>query len=100
VVLTDGQWFRQDAAEHSAKACYGDEIGVVAIGFGSADWAFLQRIASTDEAGLFTDLSRLVETFESVAQIITSGAGIAPATDSGSSGGRTGGLLARLKLRH
>jgi molecular chaperone DnaK len=96
VVLTDGQWFQQAAAVRSARACHAAEIGVVAIGFGDADAAFLKQIASTDEAGLLTDLSRLVETFESVAQIITGAAGISPAAAAADTRGGMGGLLARL----
>jgi molecular chaperone DnaK len=96
VVLTDGQWFKQAAAEHSARACHADEIGIVAIGFGQADGAFLKRIASTDEAGLLTDLSRLVDTFESVAQIITRGSGIALSPTGGGSGTGLGALFGKL----
>jgi molecular chaperone DnaK len=91
VVLTDGQWAGQGAAVRTAKACHVLEIGVVAIGFGSADEHFLKQIASTDEAGLLTDLSRLEETFATVAQVLTRAGGLSPVPGSGTSGGPVGG---------
>ncbi|MDO8607893.1 MAG: Hsp70 family protein [Phaeospirillum sp.] len=76
VALADGVWSNQPRAISNAKACHQQEIDVVAIGFGSADQAFLRAIASSDEAGIFTSLGNLGETFASIAQVITeAGAG-------------------------
>ena len=46
---------------------------MVGVGFGGADAAFLREISTSDENSIFTDLSRLVETFSTIAQEITEG---------------------------
>ena len=61
----------QPTAIQQAKVCRENGVDIIAIGFGSADKAFLQAIASSDEAGLFTDLGGLVDTFCSIAQVLT-----------------------------
>jgi len=75
VLLTDGVWSDQPRAIEKAKECHDDGIEVIAIGFGGANREFLKQIASTDEAGLFTDLDKLVDTFGSIAQEITASGG-------------------------
>ena len=71
IILTDGIWSMQPTAIQQAKVCRENGVDIIAIGFGSADKAFLQAIASSDEAGLFTDLGGLVDTFCSIAQVLT-----------------------------
>lgn len=78
VVLADGVWFCQRAAIKEAKRCHQVPIEVIAVGFGRADKAFLQAIASSSEQSLFTDLSRLSETFSTIAQEITEASGKRP----------------------
>ncbi|WP_373323934.1 hypothetical protein [Dictyobacter formicarum] len=41
------------------------------MGFGNADHSFLRAIASSNEQSFFTDLSRLGETFSTIAREIT-----------------------------
>ena len=74
IVLTDGMWSHQDHAIKRAQRCHQAGIEIIAIGFGGADRAFLQRIASSSEQGFFTDLSRLTETFSAIAQELTESA--------------------------
>lgn len=73
IVLADGVWSYQGEAEKRAVACHELGIEVVGVGFGSADAAFLRSISTSDQNSIFTDLSRLVETFSSIAQEITEG---------------------------
>lgn len=75
IVLTDGQWSHQKEAVRMAKQCHRTEIEVIAIGFGQADRQFLEQVASSTEQSFFTDLSRLSETFSTIAQEITESAG-------------------------
>jgi molecular chaperone DnaK (HSP70) len=75
VVLADGIWYDQDEAIKQAKRCHKTDIDIIAIGFGSADQSFLQAIASSDEAGILTDIGGLVDTFSTIAQVLTEGAG-------------------------
>ena len=70
VALTDGQWYDETKAVKHAQRCKDAGIEIVAIGFGDADKAFLQKIASSDENALFSNLSRLVEDFSTIAQTI------------------------------
>ena len=48
----------------------------MALGFGTADKAFLKKIASTDEFASFTQLSELGGSFSKIAQAIGSGSGL------------------------
>jgi molecular chaperone DnaK len=73
VVLTDGQWFRQNEAIEKAQKCHQNGIEVVAIGFGGADKWFLNEISSSDEGSIFTSQEKLVESFSSIAQEINNG---------------------------
>ena len=95
IVLADGVWSCQERAIRAAKACHGDCIQVVAIGFGGADLDFLRAIASSEEASFFTGVSRLVETFSSIAQVLTeTGGEPGSAGDADGSGQRLGFLSA------
>lgn len=73
VVLTDGMWGCCDAAISAAKKCHKAGIEVMALGFGTADHAFLKKIASTDEFASITDLSELGGSFSKIAQAIGEG---------------------------
>ncbi|MEA2689724.1 MAG: molecular chaperone DnaK [Candidatus Eremiobacteraeota bacterium] len=80
VVLADGVWEDQRAAVKRAQACKERGIDVIAVGFGGADERFLKEIASSDEASFFTSLGGLVETFSTIAQVLTeSGGGLVTA---------------------
>lgn len=70
VVLTDGMWSYTEKAISAAKKCHKAGIEVMALGFGTADYNFLKKIASTDEFALLTDLADLVGTFSKIAQAI------------------------------
>lgn len=71
IVLADGRWSYQNEAVRKAQRCHEEGIEIIAVGFGSADRDFLAKIASSPEQSFFTDLSRLVETFTTIAQEIT-----------------------------
>lgn len=73
VVLTDGCWNNTSTAISAAKKCHKAGIEVMALGFGSADHAFLKKIASTDEFASITDLSNLGGSFSKIAQAIGEG---------------------------
>jgi molecular chaperone DnaK (HSP70)/uncharacterized protein YegL len=73
VVLTDGCWNNTSTAINAAKKCHEAGIEVMALGFGSADHAFLKKIASTDEFASITDLSDLGGSFSKIAQAIGEG---------------------------
>ena len=73
IVLTDGVWSCTDVAISSAKKCHTAGIEVMALGFGEADYAFLKKIASTDEFASLTDLSELGGSFSKIAQAIGDG---------------------------
>lgn len=73
VVLTDGCWNNTSTAISTAKKCHKAGIEVMALGFGSADHAFLKKIASTDEFASITDLSDLGGSFSKIAQAIGEG---------------------------
>lgn len=73
VVLTDGMWGCCDAAIAAAKKCHKAGIEVMALGFGTADHAFLKKIASTDEFASITELSELGGSFSKIARAIGEG---------------------------
>lgn len=73
VVLTDGCWSNISNAINAAKKCHKVGIEVMALGFGSADHAFLKKIVSTDEFASITDLSDLGGSFSKIAQAIGEG---------------------------
>jgi len=71
IFLTDGQLFDQNQAIQEEKKCHQEQIQIVAIGFGDADYNFLKSVASSDEGALFTDLNNLAGSFDRVAQVLT-----------------------------
>lgn len=95
IALADGVWENQAAAITAARICHQQGIDIIAIGFGSADHAFLKAVASSDQASFMTSLEGLVDTFTTIAQVLTETAGGTEAAGAGGgSGGRpTGGLL-------
>jgi len=88
ITLADGVWSNQSRAIERAKACHKADIDVIAIGFGGADRDFLRKIASSDEASFFTPMSGLVETFSTIAQVLTETGGGAPVEGRKDAGGR------------
>jgi molecular chaperone DnaK len=75
VVLADGVWYNQAAAVQRARRCHQDGIEVVAIGFGGADRAFLNQIASSTEQAFFTDMNKLTQAFSTIARELTESGG-------------------------
>ena len=70
IVLTDGEWFcDQSQAIQNADCIKRQGVKVYAVGFGEADYSFLQKIASPDGAKKI-DLSKLMETFKEIAGAI------------------------------
>lgn len=92
IALADGVWYNQDEAIERARTCHSSDIEVIAIGFGSADSDFLREIASSDESSFLTSMSGLVETFSTIAQVITETGGGLIQLDGGMDGGRLGML--------
>jgi electron transfer flavoprotein alpha/beta subunit len=79
-VLADGVWENQRRAIEKARRCKEKHgIEIVAVGFGGADDAFLRAIASSDEVSFFTNLNGLVETFSTIAQVLTESGGLTAA---------------------
>ncbi|MDD3154001.1 MAG: Hsp70 family protein [Victivallaceae bacterium] len=68
ILLTDGAWFRAKEAIAEAAKAHAQEIEIIAIGIGDADFQFLKRLATCDENALFTDLSHLTGSFSKIAQ--------------------------------
>jgi molecular chaperone DnaK (HSP70) len=100
VVLADGVWTNQPLAIERARECHAAGIEVIAVGFGGADRSFLSGIASGEEASFFTPMSGLVETFSTIAQVLTeSGAAMTPAGPADKAGrlGVLAGLRGALK---
>lgn len=99
ITLADGAWSKQNLAIERAKICHKAEIDIIAIGFGGADQRFLDAIASSDEASFFTSQSGLVETFSTIAQVLTdTGGGILEADSTGkSASGKRLGFLSGIK---
>jgi molecular chaperone DnaK len=75
VVLADGVWSNQSKAIARAQACKDRGVEIIAVGFGGADEAFLNAIASSDEASFFTSLGGLTDTFSTIAQVLTESGG-------------------------
>jgi molecular chaperone DnaK len=75
IVLADGVWAHQELAVKRAQRCHAEEIEIIAIGFGHADRTFLDRIASSTEQALFTDMNRLTDAFTTIARELTEQAG-------------------------
>ena len=92
VVLTDGEWFGRSYALRRARECHKAGIEVIAIGIGEADEAFLAQIASSDQGSFFSSLDGLEETFSTIAQVVTEGAGGLSMRRGKGTSGRGGGL--------
>lgn len=92
ITLADGVWENQKRAINRAKVCHKSDIDIIAIGLGGADKAFLREIASCDEASFFTSESGLVETFSTIAQVLTESGSSASYFGSKDNGGRLGFL--------
>lgn len=75
LVLADGIWQDQPLAARRARQCHDRGIDIIAIGFGHADRRFLGQIASCTENAFFTSLSRLTESFTTIARELTESAG-------------------------
>lgn len=73
VVLTDGEWYREKQAINAAKKCHRAGIEVIALGFGTANYEFLKKIASIDEFASITTLTELSGSFSKIAQAISDG---------------------------
>jgi len=70
IVLTDGCWNCDNEAIAEAKICHKTGIDVIALGFGTADYKFLKKIASMDDFASLTNLSDLSGSFSKIAQTI------------------------------
>lgn len=88
IVLADGSWSRPAKAIKQAKCCHADDVDIIAIGFGRAKEQFLRDIASSTEASFFTSIDGLVDTFSTIAQVLTE--------TEGGIGANPQGLLSRL----
>jgi molecular chaperone DnaK (HSP70) len=75
IVLTDGVWSYQTAAERSAKECAQKGIEIIALGFGGADEAFLRRISTSEAAALYSSSAELTSAFENIAQVLVEAGG-------------------------
>jgi len=73
VLLTDGCWCYPTKAIAQAAKVKDEGAEIIAIGFGGADHNFLKTVATCDENALMTDLSRLVDSFSKIAQVLSSG---------------------------
>jgi molecular chaperone DnaK len=88
-------WSCQGEAIRCAQQCHAEGIEIIAIGFGSADQAFLQAVATSNENALFTDLTTLVSSFSKIAQVLTESGGGVQMTEDGKK--KKGGLLSFFK---
>lgn len=70
VVLTDGYWGNADQAVKKAKQCHKKGIEVIALGFGGANKAFLDQIASKEDFSSFAQLSELEAALTGIARIM------------------------------
>lgn len=75
VLLTDGCWDDPRQAIRDAKDVKEAGAEIIAIGFGGADREFLRAVATCDENALMTDLSRLVDSFSKIAQVLSESGG-------------------------
>lgn len=75
IVLADGVWSYQDKARQGAQMCNRAGIDTAAIGFGSADKAFLDSLCSSKDLSILTQQSELTRSFGKIAQSIGSGNG-------------------------
>lgn len=75
VILTDGVWGCTQRAIDWSDRYRREGLDIIAVGFGDADEKFLQRISTSSENALLTDLDHLVESFGSIAQEISQSGG-------------------------
>ena len=73
IVLADGMWSNQAADVQAARTCHRAGIDIAAIGFGSADEAFLRDISSGDVSSMLVQQSELTQSFGKIAQEIGGG---------------------------
>ena len=73
VILTDGEWIGENEAISSSARCKKAGIEIFAVGIGSANHAFLKKIATSSDMALMTNLSALSQSFSGIAQAITEG---------------------------
>lgn len=75
VVLTDGQWYGKTDVIGLANKCKEDGIEIAAIGFGSAKKEFLDEIATCKENSIFTEETKLTQSFSKIARVISKSSG-------------------------
>jgi len=80
IILADGVWGDQSKAVYASKQCNEAGIETSAIGFGSADYKFLQDISSEDANALLVSQSELTRAFGTIAQSL-GGASIKSGSD-------------------
>ncbi len=73
IVLADGVWSFQDQAIGAARKCHSAGIDIAGIGFGTADYKFLEAISSGDIQAMLVDQSELKQSFGKIAQEIGRG---------------------------
>ena len=71
LLLTDGLWGKEIQETKVAKELHAKGIDVCAIGIGHANERFLKQIATLEDDGVFTTEGNLVETFTTIAQIVS-----------------------------
>jgi len=82
VLLTDGYPDDSAGAERAASEAKSKEIDIITIGTGTADRAYLKRLASSDENSVFAHTGNVVATFSKIAQVLTeSGGGVQVSAD-------------------
>jgi hypothetical protein len=75
LVLADGVWSCQPLAIQQARRCHKVGVDIIAVGFGGADRAFLDRIASATENSFFTGMNGLAATSGTIARELTESGG-------------------------
>lgn len=70
LILTDGLWGKRDEAVEYAAECRKEMINIVAVGFGDADRSFLRQIATIEEGAMYTTISNLGRTINTIATAI------------------------------
>lgn len=71
IVLTDGDWYNSRSAIECSLQCKQKDIEVFAIGFGDADKEFLEKIATSKEHAMLTNLNNIVQSFGNIAQVLS-----------------------------
>ena len=96
-LLTDAQWTGQEEALKQAKKCKDAGIEIIAIGFGDVNDRYLKGMATCDENALLTDLSKLVDSFSKIAQVMSEGqsSGLDMPSDSGNNAKSKRGFFGR-----